>query len=228
MEKKYRRLHPVLIIGILILSVGILLALNVQKKIEDPQTCNLCHEMKPFVASYLKPEAGSTIAKHKLGCLGCHTNTSLNEAKSAVLKEIEIGAIAKITGVQLNTVNSALAINCTRCHIMNDIQHLNAIANLRCKDCHWAHEPVAGLNKTNISSLIPYGPHKNQTCQNCHGTTFVIPSCVNCHSGHGGQKLNNSLCLECHTDPHVPKKPGILPYNTVKFSGDLPFSVCHP
>jgi hypothetical protein len=223
MEKKSRQLYLVLIFGILILLAGILLALNAYKSLEDPQTCNICHEMEPFVASYLKPEQGSTIEKHKLDCLGCHTNISPAEARSAVIKEIEIGTLNKIAGVQLNTSTSALAVNCIRCHLMKE--HFNASNNTSCQGCHWAHNSLT-TNKS--PSVIPYGPHKNQTCQKCHGTTFVIPRCINCHSGHGGQKLENDLCLECHTDPHVPKKPGILPDNTVKFTENLPFSVCQP
>lgn len=227
MEKKYRKFLPVFV-GIIIFLAVILLAFGSYNSFESPKTCNLCHEMKPYVASYLKPEEGSAIAKHKLDCLGCHTNTSLKEARAAVLREIEIGAFKKITGIEINTTSPALAVNCTRCHIMEDFLHAKSLETSGCQNCHWAHKQPSAEVKTIGASAIPIGPHKNQSCSNCHGTTFEIPRCSNCHAGHGEQKLENALCLACHTDSHVPKKPGILSNNTVKFTANMPLSVCQP
>ncbi|VVB84569.1 Cytochrome c3 [uncultured archaeon] len=225
MEKSHR-----LFIGILIgltIVVCILLAFYAQKNIGNPLTCNYCHEMKPFVESYLKPDAMSIISKHDLDCLGCHTNTSLNEAKSAIAEKIEAGVLNKIIGVNFNTTSNALAVNCRKCHIMNDYQHLSIPNNTLCTNCHWAHNPreatrvIGGL-------IIPSGFHVNRTCQFCHNASVEVPRCTKCHTGHGEVKFENSLCLGCHMDPHFPKKPGILPNNTVKFKGDLPFFVCQP
>ncbi len=221
MEKK---IHLV-IIGIAIFLIAILLASD--KSIQNPSTCNLCHEMKPYVASYLKPEQGSLIADHNLTCLGCHGGPA--GARSALMKEIEISALSKITGVQLPINSPDLAVNCTGCHFIEDPLHPYANVTSGCQDCHWAHIRKQVLESTTGQlPFIPYGPHMKQTCQNCHGTTFELPRCINCHAGHGKQKLENRLCLACHTDPHVPIKPGILPDNTVKFTGELPFSVCSP
>ncbi len=225
MEKKYQAI----IAGTVIFLIFILLGFNSFKNIENPSACNLCHEMKPYVASYLKPEQGSSISGHNLTCLGCHSSGGLAEAKSALIKEIEASALSKISGVPLPVTSPALAVNCTECHLTKDPLHPAASATSGCQDCHWAHMPKQVLGSTAEQlPFIPYGPHKNQNCKNCHGTTYELPRCINCHPGHGEQKLENRLCLICHSDPHVPIKPGIFSENTVTFTGELPFSVCAP
>ncbi len=206
-----------------VLIAGVLLYVAIQKTLDEPGTCARCHEMSTYVATYLKPENGSIIPEHKTGCFGCHANTSQRSARDAVLREIGTGVLNEMTGFDFNTTSPDLAVNCARCHALKGYSHLNFTA--RCSDCHWAHirssaafDPYA----------IPKGPHRNQTCGKCHGKDYKIPECMNCHSGHGGQKLDNSMCLACHIDPHVPKKPGILPGNTVNFSNDMPYSLCVP
>lgn len=227
MEIKKDQTLLVIIIGTLIILSGLLIMINVQKELDDPGTCHLCHEMRPFVASYLDPEQGSAILMHRLTCIECHTNTSLIEAKEAVIKEIEKGIISKIAGTNFKTSSPALAVNCKRCHFIFDISHPNSTFDTNCQDCHWAHEKpdvnLIGINTTN-KSMVLYGFHTGQTCQNCHGTTFQIPRCINCHDGHGEQKLENRLCLMCHKDPHIP----VIPDTTINITGDLPFSVCMP
>lgn len=230
MEKKHL---PVLLvfIGTLILLAAVLFAVNINKRLDDPSTCVLCHEMTPYVASYLKPEEGSAIAGHRLACIECHTNNSLSESRNALLKEIELGILTRSTGIEFNATFPALAVNCARCHAL-DSRHPMVTGITACPDCHWAHtqEKITSSNTSNTSKVldIPYGPHKRQSCQKCHGTTFEIPRCINCHTGHGEQKLDNKLCLGCHVDPHIPVKPGILFNNTVRFTGNLPFSACQP
>ncbi len=224
-----KKIYPVLLsvfisLSIILLAV-ILQSFNVYKNPENPETCSLCHEMKSYVISYLTPEKGSVIADHKLNCIDCHSGKSRKAAKDAALTEIKIGALAKITGTRLDTDRSALAVNCTQCH-GQDFRHFNIAVNTSCLNCHWAHKSPQA--KTESIFLVPYGPHRNQSCRNCHGTNFQIPRCTDCHKGHGEKKFENALCLACHADPHTPKKPGILPGNTVKFNGSLPFEACSP
>lgn len=227
MDKKNLEIVRIFTIAALIIIVTVLVAFKVNMAFEAPTTCNLCHEMKIYVASYNEPEPGSIILKHEFSCLGCHSRTNLNEARSAILNEIAASGIHKITGIKLKINSSTLANNCSKCHTMKDAQHLNITINNTCRDCHWAHKQNGRNNIIEIM-IIPYGPHMNQTCEICHGKTFQIPRCINCHAGHGDQKLENELCLVCHVDPHLPKKPGILSNNTVIFTGNLSFSVCQP
>ena len=234
MEKIRREFLIIFIAGMAVLLTVMLLSFFAQKTFEDPAKCSLCHEMEPYVISYLEPPQGSAISKHNFTCLDCHSNTSEREARKAILNEMENSILNKITGVNLSGDTRALSVNCTKCHILQDVSHLIVFNDTKCEACHWAHMKSENSNKSgnnsNISMLplIPYGPHKNLTCQKCHGTDFQIPKCINCHTGHGEQKLENRLCLECHVDPHIPIKPGIRSNNTVKFTGNMPFSVCRP
>lgn len=227
MEKKTRDILMILSIGMIFLLSAFLVSFEFNKSLDDVSTCKLCHEMVPYVNSYLKRVEGSVISKHDLKCIECHSNNSLREAKEAILKEIGLSVLSKAANSNIRVRFSALAVNCTKCHIMDDFKHFNTTNNTQCFDCHWSHMPLE-LKKIINEPIIPYGPHINQTCENCHGKTFEIPRCMKCHKGHGEQDLENRLCLGCHIDPHIPKKPGILFNNTFKFSTDLPLSVCQP
>ncbi|MDD5615583.1 MAG: hypothetical protein PHH85_05215 [Candidatus Methanoperedens sp.] len=233
MENKKNRIIQVLIIGLLILIIALFTGIIIQKNLDDPDRCSLCHEMKPFVLSYLEPVNGSVINKHDLKCLDCHSNTSIKYAKSALIDEIKGYAVHKITGLNLNIDLSALSVNCKKCHSLDSFRHFNVQNEASCSDCHWAHKPYnKNVNKFNIKNndiIIPYGPHKNQSCPNCHGTTFEIPKCTQCHKGHYETKPDNSLCLGCHVDPHVPIIPiGISPTITNQLPENLPFDACKP
>src|SRR5574341_450028 len=223
MRKIYPVLLSVLIILIIILLAVVVPSFNIYKDLEDPEICRQCHEMNYYVSSYLTPEKGSVIANHRLTCIDCHSSTDRNAAKDAAQTEVKIAALAKMTGIWLDADRSALAVNCTQCH-QQDSEHFNIADN--CRNCHWAHK--SPMVKTDSIFLIPSGPHKGQSCQNCHGTAFRIPRCIECHKGHGEKKFENKLCLACHADPHLPIKPGILPGNTVRFNGSLPFEACSP
>jgi len=68
------------------------------------------------------------------------------------------------------------------------------------------------------------GGHRNKTCEDCHGTDFKIPACIQCHTPHDKNAAwKNSVCLACHNSPHVPNRNGSL-------STDIPkenCAVCH-
>ncbi len=230
MENNNNRLIQVLIIGLLILIIALFTGINIQKKLDNPDSCAICHEMKPFVSSFYEPENGSVILKHNLNCLECHTNNSIKESRSALMEEIKGYVLFKTTGVNLNPDLSALSVNCNRCHDVDLVRHFNIRNDVSCSECHWAHAPSNENNKNNKSDLIlvPYGPHKNQSCPNCHGNAFQIPKCTKCHEGHYETKPENSLCLGCHVDPHVPVIPGNLSTNTVTFPKNIPLYACQP
>jgi hypothetical protein len=220
---KYKNIIFIVLAGIFLVSI--ILGLYINDRLESPRLCSSCHEMLPYYSSYIKPQNGSLILSHNLTCIPCHSRKSIEEAKKIVAEEI-ISYKLNLSGL---ISFDELKPDCTKCHIPKSPVH-NTINRSNCADCHWAHLKLEGQGTSNVTlrSIIPYGPHENKTCQDCHGINFDIPRCINCHSGHGGQKLENSLCLDCHTDPHVPKKPGILPNNTVYFKQNLPFSVCQP
>src|SRR5659263_341761 len=182
------------LIGILLLLVSIILGIVINKQLEGPELCSSCHEMLPYYNSYINPPNGSIISSHNLSCLQCHANKSLDKARKNIMTEIIVYK-TNISGF----LPGELTPDCNVCHLPVSPVH-NDLDQTKCTDCHWAHMPESVTKATNISirSVIPYGPHKNKTCSDCHGTNFEIPQCVRCHSGHGGQELENSLCLACH------------------------------
>lgn len=217
--------HILILAAAIALVIGIFLSVTINKTFDEPATCARCHEMEKYVATYLNPGNGSIIQEHGSDCFGCHANTSRQRAKDAVLKQIGISALNKMTGFNFNSASPDLAVNCAKCHVLKSYSHLNFTKIAGCIDCHWAHTPSSvSLNPYSI----PSGPHRNQTCSNCHGKGYKVPRCLNCHKGHGEQELENDLCLSCHVDPHLPFKPGILPGNTVNFTKDMPYSLCSP
>lgn len=223
-KQKHRNIFLIVSIMILLLLISIIMGLYFYKLLEGPQLCSSCHEMLPYYSSYIKPQNGSLILSHELTCLQCHSNRSITEARKEIVSEI-IYYKLNISGLPLSS--SGLKPDCTLCHIPLTPIHTSTNRS-NCSDCHWAHTQVEvpGTSNITLRYMIPYGSHKNKTCQNCHGISFEIPRCINCHTGHGEQKLENSLCLACHSDPHIPKKPGKFLNNTVYFKQDLPFSIC--
>lgn len=216
-----------LLAAILIFGIGLISGLAFSRQLDDPEYCRSCHEMQPYYDSFLNPMNGSVIKLHELNCIQCHVNKSIADTKTRVAAEI-IAYRFNVSGSFIPKLS--IKPDCSICHpfLTSSIHGVINISD--CTVCHWAHIPGAGFKDLNISKLplVPYGAHSNQTCFNCHGTEFRIPRCINCHSGHGGQKLENRLCLGCHIDPHVPEIPGIYPKYRVKFSINFPFSVCQP
>lgn len=234
MENKKNLLVHGLIIGLIILGLSFSFGIGIQRNLDNPDSCMMCHEMRPFVSSYNNPPNGSVISKHDMNCLECHNN-NIKEARSTLVEEIKGNVLHKITGVQLDLDLSALSVNCKRCHSVDFISHFNVQNDSSCNECHWAHKPslkISNLNKNSKNiMIIPYGPHENQTCSNCHGTAFEIPKCTKCHEGHYETKPENKLCIGCHVDPHVPIIPGIPGKNRtniVKLPEDMPLYACQP
>ena len=214
----------IVLLGILILLVSAILGIVINRQLEGPQLCSSCHEMLTFYDSYMSPPNGSILTSHDLTCIQCHANKSISEARKEVAKEILIVSL-NISG----PAPSGLVPDCIKCHLPESPVH-RILNNSTCIDCHWAHSQNLSSNTTNKSlpSRTAFGPHMARRCQDCHGINFEIPRCIKCHSGHGDQKLENDQCLACHSDPHVPRKPGIVRNNTVNFTGKMPFSVCRP
>ena len=214
----------IVLIGILVFLISIILGIIINKQLEGPELCSSCHEMLPYYNSYISPANGSIISSHKLNCVQCHASKSLEEARKNIAAEI----IVYTLNISLPAIlPDELKPDCIRCHVPATPVHRN-LNQTNCSDCHFAHTLEGKNSNLSLRTTIPYGPHKNKTCRDCHGTAFEIPQCIKCHSGHGGQKLENGLCIDCHTDPHVPVKPGILRNNTVNFTIKMPLSACRP
>ncbi|HMB44900.1 MAG TPA: hypothetical protein VKL21_03660 [Candidatus Methanoperedens sp.] len=220
------RTELLILFGCMIFVVSILSGIELSNKLNKPEFCSPCHEMQTYYTSYLNPKNGSILMDHELTCIQCHSGRNIYDAKKQVL----IKVIAYDLNLSGAFISKKLEPDCSKCHSLPSTPvHKNA--NLtNCAYCHWAHSSAEGSITSNNSLLpmIPYGPHMNQTCVKCHSTTYQIPRCINCHAGHGEQKLENNLCLICHKDPHVPTIPGILQNNTVNFTKELPFSACQP
>lgn len=219
-------LLSIALIIILVFLLSMIAGIILNKQLEGPELCSSCHEMLPYYNSTIFPLNGSIISKHPLTCIQCHANSSLNQARKNVLIEIIVYNL-NISGRAFPL--GELTPDCRKCHLPESPVHMN-LNNTRCTDCHWAHSQNVSSNAINISlpSMNASGPHMAKKCQECHGMNFEIPRCITCHTGHGDQKLENDQCLSCHSDPHVPRIPGILRNNTVTFKGKLPFSVCKP
>ncbi len=220
----------IILIGLITIFSGILMVNAVSVNLERPSACSFCHSMEPYVSSYLEPQNGSTILAHRLECIDCHTNSSTGKVRETLIKKIEAAGIEFMTHTKLNVSTAAIAVNCTRCH-MDDIPlHINSTMISRCQDCHWAHTPNI-TTRENIKrvAIIPSGPHINRTCSFCHGNNFRIPECIGCHKSHDSEtRPENSVCLGCHLDPHIPEKIGVFPNYTKPFAEELPLETCKP
>lgn len=220
------------IISIVVLILSFVFGVQINSLLDDIEFCKSCHEMQPYYNSFMDPSNGSLIATHNLTCIQCHSNKSISDAKKNLVIEIIFHRL-KLSSSQSPSL-SGLKTNCLRCHFSLDIIHTNMNNVSVCTDCHKAHQEVQETKVINLKVInnspipyIPLGPHINQTCFKCHGTNYDyrIPSCIDCHTGHGGQLFENELCLKCHIDPHVPVK---ISNKTSKFNEELPFSVCEP
>ncbi len=210
-----------LLVCAVVFGISLFLGFYLNSRFEDDALCNSCHEMQPYFDPLKKPLNGSLIYTHDLNCIQCHSNKSIYNAKKTIVEKMILYRL----NVSLFRNNfSDLKVDCMKCHVLPDTEIHRENAT-RCTDCHWAHRSSKGrANAVVASNGIPDAPHLSQPCKNCHGTSFEIPRCIKCHAGHGEVKLENTLCLACHKDPHAP----VIPNNTVTFGENIPFSACKP
>ncbi|HWR26753.1 MAG TPA: hypothetical protein VN316_02640, partial [candidate division Zixibacteria bacterium] len=208
-----------------VFGISLFLGFYLNTRFENNALCNSCHLMQPYFDPFKKPLNSSLIFSHDLNCIQCHSNKSIYDAKKTIVEKM---ILYRLNYSLFRNNFSDLKADCMNCHVLPDTEIHQENAT-RCTDCHWAHRPsVAPVKAAVTSNSIPDLPHLSQPCKNCHGTSFEIPRCIKCHSGHGDMKLDNKLCLECHNDPHVPVIPGMLPNNTVTLGENIPFSACKP
>lgn len=112
----------------------------------NPQACATCHNMEPYVDSYLNSNHLDNVHRQaNVGCQDCHTDYTLWD---------EIGSAWRYvrgdyqTPMKHHTFDQVM---CTRCHISMEYQaartdflvrnpHLSHWPDLVCSDCHLAHK----------------------------------------------------------------------------------------
>lgn len=203
----------------------------------QPKFCDSCHEVRPY-QKYANPDPDSIIPMHKkfgISCIDCHSGSEKGikgqvEARKAIMNVAIKSKINSMinqyfhTNFTYNTSGfKSLRADCIKCHSLSDARHLNITNTGRlrsCYSCHWVHSRPND-SEPHLSRKIGIGLHKNRTCMDCHGTDFSIPFCRKCHKTHiEGADWNNTVCLGCHNDPHVPKKS----YGT--FNATIPKKLC--
>ena len=116
--------------------------------------------------------------------------------------------------------------NSTKCHDVKKIETRNPDHTMvpNCMNCHiFHHEPSKNIG-TGFWKLMGEGGHRNLTCGACHGTDVMqlgaLPQCTKCHTPHlKGAQWDRSVCLGCHSNPHIPVKNAV-------FTGTPPKEAC--
>jgi hypothetical protein len=175
--------------------------------LEQPTTCTNCHNLTP-------DNLTQTHREKNIHCIHCHSPPGAEGYLAARKTTATLLLTEKLT-LYLNnlfhtntTLNDSLTAedlnvfqaNCTKCHLK---EHLNRNAS-GCPTCHRFHTTP---NITRTWEYLPEGSHKKLQCTHCHNTNASIPRCTNCHTPHR-EEWNNTLCLNCHNDPHLPQKNG--------------------
>ncbi len=200
--------------------------------LEKPVSCAGCHTAE--YGSYLSPINNSELPVHKnnkITCIECHSSPGFQsdfEIKKLLLKKhlINYSLPAINTIFQANsTLNETLDASeltflkpdCIKCHDVIKIETRNpdhtTVPN--CRNCHIFHKEPAKNTSIGFWKLMGEGGHRNLTCSACHGTDVMqlgaLPQCTKCHSPHlKGAQWDRSVCLGCHSDPHIPVKNAVF------------------
>lgn len=141
-----------------------------------PTYCNGCHE---DTVNQFSNHGGEHQAQ--LSCLDCHRNHPPAEGPM---------------------------ISCSDCHAPADNPHFAVDA---CLDCHNPHQPLqndlsgmansrplcAGCHEQVEKELVAHAGGHDQDCIDCHNSHVTVPSCLECHEGHGPD-MQGKDCLACH------------------------------
>ncbi len=203
--------------GVILMGLAVFGSIQTISYIAGPSLCGDCHGN--IYQNYTAAGRGSIMQPHankSITCLLCHSGVG-EMARIDALKTVSEAEIVKKLSPQLNRLfqtNSSFEVNlnasrftglranCTKCHsTLNGEMHEN---RTECSLCHFAHK------RQNMNLEAPGAvTHKNVKCPVCHGTDseMQIPSCTKCHTPHAKQTgSNNTGCLECHNDAHVPTR----------------------
>ncbi|MCZ7383537.1 MAG: hypothetical protein O8C63_02180 [Candidatus Methanoperedens sp.] len=225
-----------LILALLLVAFSAYASSVVLNGLENPLFCANCHasEYKNYITS-----VNSSDVAHKeknITCIECHSTpgiTSSLAAKNLLIKAqlVNYSLVAFNRLLSSNfTLNesinvsdfSILKANCTKCHDIKKIESLsfNHSNVSKCEKCHPLHKDQK-LIEGGLWRRMGEGGHKNLTCGNCHGTDTTrleeLPQCTKCHIPHlKGAQWDRSICLGCHSDPHLPIKNAVFKGNITK------------
>lgn len=209
-KKKKRKLSKFFKYFLISSAVALLLVLAAFLYIytDSPESCRLCHELKPAVVSHERS------LHARVPCYSCHSDgTFLAKvgAKLALLRDV----VAHFQNSYQKPLNSDGDLwkeipdqRCERCHPITReftpsrgvlIDHKAHRDNgVQCTTCHnrVAHEidvTAQIIVKEKIASRVPYTDH------------LTMDNCMKCHTGEENQPTND--CKACHPEQFV------LPYN---------------
>lgn len=190
--------------------------------LEDPATCLNCHTT---------PINNLTTAheEQNIQCIDCHSQPGTQGYLTARKLTATLLLTHRLTplfnhlfqtntSIKVNTTHfNTLQANCTKCHTPEHI------TGTPCNTCHTFHTPP---NTTRATwERLSQGAHRVHRCIDCHQKNSFVPQCTDCHVPHNPQwRNNNTLCLNCHIDQHLPQK-------NATYTHPVPetlCAVCHP
>jgi len=227
-----------LIPAFLLIAVSAYFSSTALDKLEDPLFCAGCHSAE--YNTYLMPANNSVMPAHKennINCIECHSSSGLLSGLDARKFLIKV----QLVNYSLPAINTIFQVNstfgesfkvsdftilkadCTKCHNLKKIKSLefNHANASDCEYCHIFHTEKQRRPEVSFWKHMGEGGHKNLTCGNCHGTEAgslnELPQCTKCHTPHlKGAKWDRSVCLGCHSDPHIPIKNATFKGNITK------------
>ncbi len=214
---------------------------DILKSLERPETCLDCHSAIYQKVTFSTNNSDMIVHRqNNISCYDCHSNP--DNLSDAAIKNVLLKA--KIYQFSLNSINtimnknftlngsfnvsdfSILRANCTKCHDAKKIKSLifNHSEVSTCTNCHSMHSEPVESGGTGFWKRMGEGGHRNKTCSDCHGINEqrldILPQCTKCHVPHQkGAQWDRSICLGCHSDPHIPVKDAV-------FKGALTKEMC--
>lgn len=219
-------MKKLIIITIVALVLSTFISIQAVTSISSQSTCISCHGSKHQENPLFDGHSNKSIH-----CIDCHSGKgvkgyveSRKELINSILLDRSRPALDFIfRNISINSSFTHLKDDCRKCHEQvksGFYNHSNATNCIQCHSISGAPErPETGFWKK-----METGGHRNKTCEDCHSTNFQIIICMNCHQTHKeGANWNNSACLACHRNPHIPVRSGILSESAAKEN----CAVCH-
>lgn len=197
-----------IIIGILTFVIASFTSMMATDHVSKPSTCTGCHEIRHENSSLYILHTTS-----RINCIDCHSGKGVRayvEARTELLDAVFLTTSASFFNVSAGFNHVSVQANCIKCHPWVNSPIFNHSAATNCTRCH----NISGLKERSEEGFwkkMGTGGHRNKTCEDCHTTGFRIPACTQCHTTHTeGANWNNSACLACHDNPHIPVLNGVF------------------
>jgi len=234
-------MNKLLIPALVIIVMLAYISSTASDDLEKPVSCAGCHTAE--YRSYLSPVNNSELPVHennKITCIECHSSPGFQsslETRNFLMKIYlvnyslpAINTIFQTSSTLYESLDASefaiLKPNCIKCHDVKKIKTRNpdhtTVPN--CMNCHTFHKEPSKNTGTGFWKLMGEGGHRNLTCGACHGEDVMqlneLPQCTKCHTPHlAGAQWDRSVCLGCHSDPHIPVKNAV-------FTGTPPKEAC--